>query len=40
MKEKGNPNPGKPPNQQGDQLRWKDLKVTEKGIAAGLRRAK
>ena len=40
MKGKRNPHPGKPPNQQGDQLRWRDLKVREKSMAAGLRRAK
>ena len=40
MKEKRNPHPRKPPNQQGDQPRWRDLKVTKKSAAAGLRRAK
>ena len=40
MKEKRNPHPGKPPNQLGDQPRQRDLKVTEKSAAAGLRRAK
>ena len=40
MKEKRNPYPGKPPNQWGDQQRWRDLKVTEKSTAAGLWRAK
>ena len=40
MKEKKNLHPGKPPNQQGDKLRWRDLKITEKSAAAGLRRAK
>ena len=31
---------GKPPTQQGDQQRWRNLKVTEESIAFGLRRAK
>ena len=38
LKEKRNP--GKPPYGQGDQPIWRDLKVTEKSIAAGQRRAK
>ena len=40
MKEERNTHPGKPPNSRGDQLRQKDLKVSEKSAAAGLRRAK
>ena len=40
MKEEGNPHPGKPPNQKGDQLRWSELKVAEKSAAAALRKAK
>ena len=43
MKEKRKPHPGKPPNQWGDQVRWRDLtflKVTDKSAVAGLRRAK
>ena len=40
VKEKRNPHLGKPPNQQGDELRMRDLKVTEKSAAAGLRREK
>ena len=40
MKEKRNSHPGKPPNQWRDQPRWRDLKVTKKSTAAGLRRAK
>ena len=40
MKEKRTPHPGKSPNQWGNQPRWRDLKVTEKSAAPGLRRAK
>ena len=40
MKEERKPHPGKPPNLQGDQPRWRDLKVVEKIAAAGLERAK
>ena len=40
MKAKRNPHPEKKANRQGDQLRQRDLKVTEKSAAAGLRRAK
>ena len=40
MKEKRNPYSDKPPNQWGNQLRWRDCKVAEKSTAAGLRRAK
>ena len=40
MKGKRNPHPRKPPNQQGDQMKWRDLKVAMKSAAAGLRRAK
>ena len=40
MKKKRNLHPGKPPKQPGDQPRWRDLKVTEKSAAAGLRREK
>ena len=40
MKEERNPHSGKPPNQQRDQLRQRDLKVSKKSTAAGLRRAK
>ena len=40
MKEKRDPHPQKPPNKQGDQPKWRDLKVAEKIITAGLRRAK
>ena len=40
MKEEGNPHPGKPSNQQGDQLRWSELKAAEKSAAAALRKAK
>ena len=40
MKEKRITYPGKPTNQQGDQLRLRDLKITKKSAAAGLRRAK
>ena len=38
VKEKRNPHPGKPPYLQGDQWRWRDLKVSKKSIAAALRR--
>ena len=38
MKEERNPHPGKPPNWWGDQLRWRDLKASEKSTADGLRR--
>ena len=31
---------GKPPNQRGDQLKWRDLKVSEKSKEAGLRKIK
>ena len=40
MKEKKNPHPRNPLNRQGDQPKWRDLKVAEKSPAAGLRRAK
>ena len=40
MKEKGNPHPGKPLNQQKDQLSQRDLQDTEKSTAAGLRTKK
>ena len=30
MKEESNPQPGKPDKSQGDQLRWKDFKASEK----------
>ena len=40
MKEEGNPYPGKPRIWQLDQPRQRDLKVSEKSSAAGLRRAK
>ena len=40
MKEKRNPPLGKPPDRRKDQLSWRDLKVTEKSAAAGLRREK
>ena len=40
MKEKRNPHPGKPPNWQKDQLSRRDLEVTKKSAAAGLRTAK
>ena len=40
VKEKRNPHPGKPPNQWGAQLRWRDLKVAKESAAAALRRAK
>ena len=40
MKEKRNPHSWKPPNQWGDQLRQRDLKVAEKSAVAGLKRAK
>lgn len=33
------PTPWKAPNTQGDQLRWRDLKVAKKRAAAGLRTA-
>ena len=36
MKGKRNPHPGKPHNLRGDQLRQRDLNVTEKSVAAGL----
>ena len=40
VKEKRKPHPGKPPNQWGDHLRWRKIKVTVKSAATGLRRAK
>ena len=40
LKGKRNPHHGKPPNPQEDQLRWRDLKVTEKSTEPGLRRKK
>ena len=40
MKEKRNPYPGEPPNGWGDQLSWRDFKVSEKSAADGLRKAK
>ena len=40
MKEKRNPHPGKPPNPQKDQPHRRDLKVTQKSAAAGLRMEK
>ena len=40
MKEKRNPPSEKPPNPPGDQLRQRNLKVSEKSTATGLRRAK
>ena len=40
MKEKRNLHPGKPPNGLGDPPRQRDLKVSEKSVAAGLRTAK
>ena len=40
VKEKGNPHPGKPPNQQKDQASGRELQDTEKSSAAGLRTKK
>lgn len=40
MKEERNPHPGKPLTGQGDQLRWRDFKVSEKSAATGMKRAK
>ena len=41
MKKKRNPHPGDPhPKRWRKQLRWRNLKVTKKSAAAGLRRAK
>ena len=40
MKGNRNTQPGKPSTPQGNQQRWRDLKVTEKSSAAGLRRTK
>lgn len=40
MKEESKSQPGKAPNWQGDQPRWRDHKVTEKSTAGRLRRTK
>ena len=40
MKEKGDPHPGKPPNQQKDKPSQRDLQDAEKSAAAGLRTEK
>ena len=38
VKKERHPHPGKPPPQQGDKLKWKELKVVEKSTATGLKR--
>ena len=38
MKEERNPHPEKLPNEEGDQPRWRDLKVAEKSAVSGPRR--
>ena len=40
MKENRNPHPGKPSNEWKDELSWREVKVAEKSVIAGLRMEK